>query len=341
MRGGEPGAGQVLEPFDDSSGLLDDPRAMRARFERDGYLLLRGAVDRAVLLGARRAITAVLHAHGWLDPGHPPTAAIPQTGPFVEGESKFLEAYDDIQRLEAFHAVPHNASVRRCLVPLLGPSAFPHPLSIARLIFPGNDEWTTPPHQDYPNNQGTDELYACWMPLADCTTEEGNLSILRGSHKLGVAPLRASLGAGNRRADLDERHEMLDWVGGDLRLGDALIFHSLTVHRALPNRGEAMRLSVDYRFQREGDALTEGCLKPHFGRLSWDDIYAGWQRDDLKYYWRNKRFAVDEWDPSFHAIDDDEFEALLADWLRWRRRHPQPDPAVPGATWPPRRQALR
>jgi Phytanoyl-CoA dioxygenase (PhyH) len=335
MRAPELGAERALQPFDDSSPLLDDPGALQGRFERDGYVLLRGAVDRDLLLAARRGITSVLHAHGWLDPGHDPMSAIPQSGPFVEGEPKFLEAYDDVQRLEAFHAVPHHASVRRCMTALLGPTAFPHPLSIARLVFPGNEEWTTPPHQDYPNNQGTFDLYACWMPLADSSVHDGTLSILRSSHKLGIAPLRASLGAGNRRAELNHRYEELDWVGGDLGLGDALIFHSLTVHRALPNRGRSMRLSVDYRFQREGEALTDGCLQPHFARLSWDDIYAGWGRDDLKYYWRSKLYTADEWDTSYHAIDNDEFTDLLRDWLRWRKRHPQEDSA-PGTTWPPR-----
>jgi hypothetical protein len=334
-RGTAPSDG-ALVAFEDSSAWLDDPPALRARFERDGYVLLRGVVDRDVLLDARRAICGVLHHHGWLEPSRDPLAAVPRVGPHVEGEPTFLHAYDDVQRLEALHAVPHHPSVRRGMTALLGPTAFPHPLSIARLVFPGNDEWTTPPHQDYPNNQGTFELYACWMPLADCSVKEGNLSILRGSHTLGIVPLRPSLGAGNRRAELDERHDGLDWVGGDLRLGDALIFHSLTVHRALPNRGGSLRLSVDYRFQREGEALTAACLEPHFGRLSWEDIYAGWERDALKYYWRGKRYVVDEWDDSYHAIDDDDFAELLKDWLRWRRRHPQPDGAVPGAGWPPR-----
>ena len=336
MAGSAAPSDHALAVFEDSGALVDDPVALRARFERDGYVFLRGAIDRDVLLEARQAISGVLRRHGWLEPSDDPTEAVPVTGPFVEGEPKFLEAYDDVQRLEAFHAVPHHASVRRGMTALLGPTAFPHPLSIARLVFPGNEEWTTPPHQDYPNNQGTYDLYACWMPLADCSVEEGNLSILRGSHKLGTAPLRASLGAGNRRAQLDDRHDGLDWVGGDMRLGDALVFHSLTVHRALPNRGRTMRLSVDYRFQREGEALTPGCLEPHFGRLSWEDVYQGWDRDDLRYYWRDKAYTVDDWDESYHAIDDEQFEELLRDWLRWRRRYPQPDGSVPGATWPPR-----
>lgn len=317
-----------MQAFEDSTSLLGDPGALKARFDADGYVLLRGVVDRDLLLETRRALTDVCAAHSWLDPAHDQMAAIPQRGPFVEGEPQFFEVYDDVQRLEAFHAVPHHPSVRRCVTALLGETAFPHPLSIARLIFPHNDEWTTPQHQDYPNNQGTYDLYACWMPLADCSAEEGSLSILRGSHQLGVAPLRACLGAGNRRSELDDRYDVLEWVGGDIRLGDALVFHSLTVHRALPNRGEAMRLSVDYRFQREGEALTQGCLEPHFGRLAWDDIYAGWQRDDLKYYWRGKRFTVDDWDHSLLEIEYEDAVEHVANWMRWRKRHPLESPKV-------------
>lgn len=325
---------QDLRAFEDSTGLLDAPEALRECFDRDGYVLLRGAVDRELLLDVRRAITNVCRSHGWLDPAHDPMAAIPQTGPFVEGEPQYLEVYDDIQRLEQFHSVPHHPSVQRCMTALLGDTAFPHPLGIARLMFPDNEEWTTPPHQDYPNNQGTFDLYTCWIPLADCSVEEGNLSILAGSHRFGIAPLRASLGAGTRRVELDERFDELRWVGGDLRLGDALIFHSLTVHRALPNRSDALRLSVDYRFQREGDALTEGCLQPHFGRLSWDEIYAGWERDDLQYYWRTKRYTVVPWDATLHEIDEDDFIRLMQDWMRWRKHHPIGDPSiVSGARW--------
>lgn len=325
--------GQAMLAFEDSSALLDDPERLVGRFERDGYVLLRGVVDRDLLLEVRRGVTEVLRSHGWLDPAHDPMSAVPQAGPFGEGEEQYLEVYDDIQRLECFHAVPHHESVRRCMTALMGDTAFPHPLAIARLMFPDNTEWTTPQHQDYPNNQGTTELYACWMPLSDCSPADGNLSILRSSHVYGVAPLRGALGAGNRKAELGPQYDGLDWVGGDVGLGDMLVFHSLTVHRSLPNEGRAMRLSVDYRFQREGDALTEGCLKPHFQRLSWDDIYAGWERDDLKYYWRNKDYTVEEWDSSLHEIGEEDFAQLLKDWVHWRLRHPMGDMSLFEPGW--------
>jgi Phytanoyl-CoA dioxygenase (PhyH) len=308
-----------MVPFTDSSDLLENPDSLRARFGEDGYVLLKGVVDRDLLRDVRSRIVAICAAHGWFEPGTDPMDAIPGVEPCVEGEERYFEVYDEIQRLEAFHAVPHHATVLSRMTALLGDSAFPHPLSISRLSFPSNEEWTTPPHQDHPNNQGTEDLYACWIPLSECPVELGGLSILPGSHRLGVAPLEFALGPGNRKAKLDDRFEQLEWVGGDLELGDALVFHSLTMHRALPNRTDRMRLSIDYRFQREGEPLTAGCLKPHFARLSWDEIYRGWNREDLKYYWRDKQYTVVPWDSTLHPLSEEDRKEAVRKWMRWQR----------------------
>ena len=53
-----------------------------------------------------------------------------------------------------------------------------------------------------------------------------------------------------------------------------------------------MRLSVDFRYQREGEDLTDLVLQPHFGRLTWEEIYAGWESDDHQYYWRDLDYRV-------------------------------------------------
>lgn len=294
--------------FADSTELLEDHDALRSRFEEDGYVFLKGAVDRELLLDLRRRVTSICKKHGWLRRGTDRMDAIASDHPCLEEDPRYYDVYDDVQKLEAFHAVPHHPSVRACMTALLGETAFPHPLSIARLMFPDNSEFATPPHQDHPNNQGTQDLYACWMPLSDCPIELGGLTILRGSHRLGVLPLEFSLGAGNRQAKLDERFQRLEWVGGDFELGDTVIFHSLTVHRALPNTSERLRISVDYRFQREGEPLTETCLQPHFRRMSWDEIYRGWKRSDLQYYWRDRQYTVVPWNESFHELSEAEVQ---------------------------------
>jgi hypothetical protein len=152
---------------------------------------------------------------------------------------------------------------------------------------------TTPPHQDFLNNQGTPGLTAAWIPLGDCPRRRGPLAVLRGSHRFGVLPLEFHLGAGNRQAVLPpEMIERLTWVTTDMSAGDVLVFGALTVHASLHNTTREMRLSVDFRFQRQGEPLTELVLEPHFGRLSWDEIYEGWDSDELKYYWRDLDYRV-------------------------------------------------
>jgi hypothetical protein len=122
----------------------------------------------------------------------------------------------------------------------------------------------------------------------------GGLAVLRGSHKWGRLPLARHLGAGNRCAVIpDDMAEACHWVTTDYDLGDVLLFPSLAVHAALDNAHEFdLRLSVDFRYQLEGEALTPIVLEPHFQRLTWDQVYEGWQRTDLQYYWKDLRYEV-------------------------------------------------
>ncbi len=71
------------------------------------------------------------------------------------------------------------------------------------------------------------------------------------------------LAVGGRGVQVDEARAM--WHGGDFGGGDALFFHSLCVHKALPNRTRnSLRLSTDNRFQKPDDAIDTGALRPHY-----------------------------------------------------------------------------
>lgn len=293
-----------MKAFYDSSPHVADADTLRERFLRDGYLFLPGLIDRDTLKSLHRQIVDICDRSKWLKPGTNPLDAIAWTLPKVEGEADYFEVYDQVQRLQDFHALPHEGTLIKVMQALLGSSAFPHPLSIARLVFPDNQDWSTPPHQDFPNNQGTPELYASWIPLSDCPAQLGSLSILEGSNHLGLLPVEFSLGDGHRQSSLSAQAQSLDWVGGDFELGDVIIFHSLTVHRALPNNSDRMRLSVDYRFQAEDEDITESCLTSHCNRQSWSDIYAGWDKDELKYYWESKRTNLVPWNDSYGQLPD-------------------------------------
>ncbi|MFT5484384.1 MAG: ectoine hydroxylase-related dioxygenase (phytanoyl-CoA dioxygenase family) [Halieaceae bacterium] len=296
----------------DATDILNDPDALRSRFAQDGYIYVRGIVPHTPLKELRKEIVEICEDCGWIKQGTNPMDAITWTPPKHEGEEEYFEVYDQIQRLESFHALAHRPELSGLMRTLLDESAFPHPLSIARLVFPDNEAWSTPPHQDYINNQGTTELYAVWIPLSDCPRALGPLSVLSGSHKLGVLPVEYAWGPGHRQTKPPAEYANGSWLGGDLQLGDVIIFHSMTIHQALPNKTDRLRLSVDYRYQAEKQAMTENCLVSHFDRQSWADIYRGWSSTDLQYYWKNKNVNFVPWDASLGNLPEEALKKALA-----------------------------
>jgi ectoine hydroxylase-related dioxygenase (phytanoyl-CoA dioxygenase family) len=276
-----------------SADLLDDQNALRERLDEDGYLYLPQVLDPDRIQRLRDELLRILDGAGWLIGGKFLAQALSVQFPVREGDDDFAAVYDQIQRLESFHALAHDERLSAIMQRVLGPSAFPHPLKIARLAFPMNHEVSTPPHQDFPNNQGTPSLTAAWIPVGDCPRKMGGLAVLRGSNKYGVLPLGHHPGAGNRQALVPEQMlEELRWVTTDFEMGDLLLFPSTTVHASLNNETDSMRLSVDFRFQLEGERLTPPVLEPHFQRLTWDDVYEGWTSTELQYYWRDLSYEL-------------------------------------------------
>lgn len=281
-------------PMRESNDLLDAPESLRERMANDGYLYFRGVLDREKVRSLRRCILRTTQKLGWTEPSTMPVSQRCTIPPLREEDDEFIRGYQEVQRLQEFHELAHDDVLMGILRAALGDSAFPHPLKIARLAFPAHHEASTPPHQDFPNNQGTPDLTAAWIPVCDMTEGMGGLAILRGSHRWGLLPLAGHIGAGNRCAVVPpDMAEECRWVTTRFAMGDVLLFPSMTVHAALHNASEfELRLSVDFRYQLEGQPLTAGCLEPHFGQLSWDDVYEGWDSEEHQWYWRDLDYEV-------------------------------------------------
>jgi ectoine hydroxylase-related dioxygenase (phytanoyl-CoA dioxygenase family) len=154
------------------------------------------------------------------------------------------------------------------------------------ITFPNAQHFTTPPHQDYLFIQGTPQTYTAWIPLCDCPVELGGLALLTGSHQVGLLPVHRASGPGGLGVEAEELPGV--WRTQSFQAGDALIFHSLTIHRALPNSSaDRLRLSVDFRYQALSAPVVEDSLLPHGGQVSWEQAYRGWKRKELQYYWEN------------------------------------------------------
>lgn len=289
-----------MNEFTAANDLLHQPEALRAQAAADGYLFFRGLLEPETLQSLRRQILTLCADAGWLAPGSDPTEGIaaPGLAP-VEGEPAFMEVYNQVNRLEDFHALAHDPALLAMLGDLFGEQPLVHARNIARIIFPQATQFTTPAHQDYIHIQGTEETWTAWIPLSDCPRELGSLAVLPGSHRSGILPTHASLGAGGLGIHTDDLP--FSWAASDFAAGDVLFFHSLMVHKGLPNlTPDRIRLSVDFRYQGISQPVVASSFQPHHGQLSWEEVYRNWKSPQFQYYWRDLPLHYAEWSSRYH-----------------------------------------
>jgi hypothetical protein len=291
-----------MDALMDSSPLVEDGRALARRLDRDGYLYVKGLLPREAVLGVRQKFLEGAAAAGWLQAGTEAGDAIAEPGKAcVDPEAPFVDVLRRFYRNPDGHALKLHPNVLGLFERLFGEPVLAHPLLIPRCIFPQRPEFTTPSHQDFPHIQGTTETLSLWLPLGDCPAEMGGLAIARGSHKDGVRDFTVSNGAGAM--------EVIDplegsWVAGPMAAGDVLIFHSLTVHKGLPNLTDRLRVSLDNRYQSASEPICERCLVPYAGCGSWDEIYAGWPSEAPAYYWRAQAPRIADFDMQYYEKRD-------------------------------------
>jgi len=260
----------------DSVSLKDD-------METYGYVFIRDLIPKADLEQLLGDMTGIASDEGWTIEGTAPSDRIanPAMACF-DPDPKYKQAANRAFRLERVHALTHHPVLTDVMKRLVGPRLLIHPKPIARMIFPNCEKALLHAHQDNTGIAGSSESYTAWMPMHDCLEGQGTLEIKEASHRSGLLASDGYIQPETIQGD--------DWVGGRINAGDVAIFHSLTVHRSTLSTSNQLRFSVDCRFQSYDEAVSP--LEIVFpnqakGGRTWEDTYAGWTRDDLKYYWRD------------------------------------------------------
>ncbi len=256
---------ETYRPFVESDPR-EEPAALRARMDDQGYLFFRSLVPVEEVLPVRRAVLEQCAAAGWLDPAHDLMEAVVAPGmqPTMEGKQEYNAVYRKVLKLPPFHDFPCRPALMEMAALLLGPEVFVHPRRIGRLTFPNYTGATTPPHQDHFYIRGTVNTYSCWVPLGDCPVPLGGLAVWSGSHSGGFIEHSVHHpGAVGGHAVPVMPGEAV-WHTADYRAGDALFFTSFTVHKALPNlTGTLLRVSTDNRYQRPAEEIHPSALRAH------------------------------------------------------------------------------
>jgi hypothetical protein len=295
-----------MNPFLDSTDIAHDAEQLHDRMQRDGHLFFRGLLPREVLETPRLMWLELLRNAGCVDREAPLEEGLADMSGFrLEPEDAYMRVLADLYGLPAFHAVQHHPVLVSLIERMVGERVLPHPGVIGRYIFPQKIEFTTPPHQDFVPIQGTAKTYTAWVPFSDLSPDMGGLAICGGSHRGGVYRFRPALGAGALEV-VDELPD--DWRNGPVGQGDVLVFHSMTVHKGMPNTSRRMRLSMDARYSAVSEPIAEKSLSPHCWAVAdWARVYANWPEGAKPdpYYWKSYDVRFVDYDNSYFATRDE------------------------------------
>ena len=165
----------------------------------------------------------------------------------------------DLVGREMFEILVHPALLGLAQSLLQTAEVSVHGIFNARPKLPDQLFTRTPWHQDaqyYPDAEKT-HVVSIWMPLFRVTEENSCLQVAPRRHRSGLHegyndPETGFLGL------TPEEREQLEGVSVEMDPGDALCFTQMTPHRALPNRSERVRWSIDVRYEPTDQATEEG-----------------------------------------------------------------------------------
>ncbi len=144
--------------------------------------------------------------------------------------------------------------------------------------------WTrTPWHQDaqYYLDAADGHVVSLWYPLQTVTEDNSCLQVAPRMHRGVLFAGHVDEETGFRGLSHADR-QGLRGISVEMETGDVLCFHQKTPHRALPNRSDAVRWSLDVRYEATEGATESGRDKGFVARSrrhpTWVIPFAEWQK---------------------------------------------------------------
>lgn len=243
-----------LTPSDPKTSMNE----LREQYQQQGYLWLKGILDRAEVLAFRQRFLDAYH----------------EVAGDANAERKMLMEFVRTAAYESFCLQP---TIWQFYEQLLQGSVYLHKRKIVRHFNPGK-EFSTPAHYDLIYLRGgTDTVCSSWIPIGDCPVEMGGLVYLDGSATLGkqmeiefsqknteLSP-EERISAYNRNMieggwvgkNLAEMADKFDsrWLMADYEAGDMVVHSAYMIHAGTANFTDQMRFSTDIRYQRIRDEI--------------------------------------------------------------------------------------
>jgi ectoine hydroxylase-related dioxygenase (phytanoyl-CoA dioxygenase family) len=240
----------------DSSSVVNDVEELKTRLERDGYLYIKGYLDKDKVTKAYDALVNKLKD---------------QTGfkPEIARDCSEVQEVLYSGKLVEFYEKLYGEPVRH------------YDYTWLRVMGPGKG---TNPHCDLPYmGRGTHRHMTCWVPYKKTSYKLGGLMVLEGSHKRmdlleNYVYRDVDSYCENRERDIEKvkknewtfsgtlSHNPVAirnkfggrWLVTEFEPGDFLTFGMFVVHASIDNQTEnEIRISTDSRYQRASEPIDE------------------------------------------------------------------------------------
>ncbi|MDE0447325.1 MAG: phytanoyl-CoA dioxygenase family protein [Spirochaetaceae bacterium] len=244
----------------DSTDALHDVAELRRRIAADGYLWIRGLIDRDAVLEARRGVLERLRERDALVAGTPLMEGVmPRAGRSI-GVGRAAHRPEVLRVLEG----PELESFYRRFY-----GEEPATFGFKWLRAVGNEQFTGSHMDVVYMGRGSERVNTVWIPFGDIPIAQGTLAVCDASHRLdSFARIRETYG----RTDVDrdrtegwfseDPEEISDrfggrWLTADVRAGDVVTFGLYTLHGSTTNTTNRFRISCDVRFQPASEPMDE------------------------------------------------------------------------------------
>ncbi|GAA4407810.1 hypothetical protein GCM10023187_28870 [Nibrella viscosa] len=242
------------------------------QYKKDGYLLLKGALNKDVVSAIYREAREIFaiqiqHVLGQ-------SVDIDDRDAFEAAMFAFFEK-DFNAFVSTGKTVQHTLSLHR-----LGVSDeildFVRAIGVAKPVIAvrpamqfnsrflskdGSTHWKLGAHQDWRTGQGSLDSVVVWFPMVPAGEEIGALQVIPGSHTSGLMQASTTGYAGSITDELREE----EYIQTEYEVGDVLLFSAFLVHRSGNNVTRNIRWSVQLRYNNllEQTFINRGYPMPY------------------------------------------------------------------------------
>jgi phytanoyl-CoA hydroxylase len=213
-----------------------DINRLKSDFDRDGFVVIRGFLDRDAVATLNRELDRYIAE---VVPTAPRTAVLYER----VGDPSTMKHLVHLDADPYFHALLRDTRFTDLASALLADDVVPR--DVGWFDKPPGVGKPTPPHQDgYYFMLEPNEAITAWLAIDPVDERNGCMRYIAGSHRQPVRPHNRTQTVGFSQGITYGPDDFATEVAVPAEPGDLLVHHSLTIHRADANRSDRHRRSL-------------------------------------------------------------------------------------------------